>query len=140
MYIDHIDGEECLVCELAKDGIPFSICNPNTSSENVFIYPCTHVAISKEAKDFFTRKIDQEEDWYPDIFEPDFTFETDDYKKPTGLFSYRASKSEGRKKIFASSSTMLLDTRRFWMVLLDYMPLFENEFLRKLDLTKPVDL
>ena len=50
MYVDHINGEKCIVTELARRDIPSGITNVNycdTEVCNVYVYPSTYVAISE---------------------------------------------------------------------------------------------
>ena len=146
MYMDNINGEDCIITELAKRNIPQGITNieeGNDERSAVYVYPSTYVAISKEVKDALNYKIYKEDDWEPNIFDTDFTFETSDYKSNKGLFGFLPKKHEGesqRKKIFYLKDTLQLDTSKLWTNLLDGMPIFDNEYLKKLDLIEPVEL
>ena len=147
MYIDNINGEDCIVTELAKRNIPQGITNivvgvDEDKISNVHIYPSNYVAISKEAKDALMKKIDVDDDWVYRIFDTDYMFSTDNYKSNIGGFSFLPKKHEGenrRKKIFYLKDTLKLDTAQLWLNLLDGMPIYDNEYLKNLDLTEPIN-
>ena len=144
VFVDVINGEECIIAELAKRNLP----------EDIFPFsdiPSTYVAISKEAKDLIYRIIRKDRDWESDIFSPDFTFEVSDYKNNTGMFGFnirvlsvlpgaQKENDQDRKVYYVNKGPMLVDTDRLWLPIMDSMQLFDNEFLKNLDLTEPVEL
>lgn len=144
IYVDVIDGEECIVSELAKRNFPEDV----YPSADV---PSTYVAISKEAKDLIYKIIRKDGDWEPDIFSPDFIFEVSDYKNNIGMFGFnirvfdflpgaQKENDQHRKVYYVNKGPMLVDTDRLWLPIMDSMQVCDNEFLKNLDLTEPVEL
>ena len=145
MYVDHINGEKCIITELARRGIPSGVTNINycdTEVCSVYVYPSTYVAISAEAREIIKRIIRTDRHWKWNAFEADYTFETDNYKSGIGLFGFLPKKKEGetvRKKIYYLKDELRVDTSKLWYHIMDKMPTYDNEYLKNLDLTVPLD-
>ncbi len=155
IYVDVIDGEDCIITELSKRNIPFfgshgCITNINDNDNDnedfkaVYVYPSTYVAISKEAKDIINAFAHDEDNRKDDIFLADYTFEVEDYDKKIGTFSFLPEEEEGntqRKKIhFYKRRPFYVDVYKLRTYIMDTMPVYDNEFLKNLDLTEPVEI
>ncbi len=148
IYVDVINEQKCIVTELAKE---------NVSKDNVFIfegidgehgrafvYPTTAIAISKEARELLHWLLDNVENRRKNIFLSDYNFLMDDYENNIGTFAFLPSNEEGdtpRKKIFyINKRPIYVNSQERWTELMDNMPVYDNEFLKNLDLTEPVEL
>lgn len=142
IYLDvDSNGDEVLVTECSTKNFPHnSVQNlPENERRAIYIYPSTMVGISDEAARALKGKIDGD-DWMPDIFRADYTFETDNHKNGIGLFGYRPRGSKGEtltKKAFRLKDTLFVDASKLWDLLIDKMPRGDNEFLKNLDITEP---
>ena len=148
IYVDKKNDEKFLVAELAKSKIPAKITNisdndPLTNDfRAVYVYPSNYVAISKEAVDALKNKIFVEKDVKENVFLADFTFQVDDYDNKIGTFGFLPGNSKNenqRKKIFNLKNTLYTDEYNSRLYLMDSMQKFDNEFLKGLDLTEPLD-
>ena len=153
IYVDVIDGEDCIITELAKRNIPqkwgeITNIRGNDDTDNddnfraVYIYSTTYVAISKEAKELLYWLL--KNNWEKNIFLADYTFEIYDYDKKIGTFCFLPEEEEGntqRKKIFyVNKRSVYIDSEQYWTEIMESMPVYDNEFLKNLDLTEPVEI
>ena len=148
VYVDKKNDKKFLVAELAKSKIPARITNildnyPLTDDfRAVYVYPSNYVAISKEAVDALKNKIFVEKDVKENVFLADFTFQVDDYDKKIGTFGFLPGNSKNenqRKKIFNLKNTLYTDEYNLRLNIMDSMQKFDNEFLKGLELTEPLD-
>ena len=150
IYVDVINEQKCIVTELAKDNVSknnaFVTDEVDGKYGRAYVYPTTAIAISKEAKELLYWLLDCNnfDNWENNIFLADYTFEMDDYENNIGTFGFRPSNEEGetsRKKIFyINKRPVYVNSQQRWTELMDNMPVYDNEFLKNLDLTEPVEL
>ncbi len=156
VYVDVIDGEECIITELAKRNIPIgprgAITNITDEDEDnadfqcVYVYPSTYVAISKEAKELLHMLVEDKANRKENVFLADYLFEVDseqDYDNKIGAFGFLPDEETGnsqRKKIhFYKRRAVYVDAYNARTYILDTMPVYDNEFLKNLDLTEPAE-
>ena len=148
VYVDKKNDEKFLVAELAKSKIPARITNisdnePLTDDfRAVYVYPSNFIAISNEAIDALKNKIIVEKDVKKNVFLADFTFQVDDYDNKIGTFGFLPGNSKNenqRKKVFNLKNTLYIDAYNLRLYIMDSMQKFDNEFLKGLDLTEPLD-
>ena len=150
IYVDVINEQKCIVTELAKENVSedmvFIYKGVEGKHGRAFVYPSTAIAISKEAKELLYWLLDYKNDdnWEPNIFISDYNFLIDDYENNIGTFAFLPSNEEGetqRKKIFyINKRPLYINSREMWTKIMDNMQLLDNEFLKNLDLTEPVEL
>ena len=143
-----MDGENCLIAELAKRNIPEGITNILEGEESfdpdefhaVYIYPNTYVAMSFEAREALIGKM--KEPAKENAFLADFIMELSDYDKRLGSFGFLPGNDAGesqRKKIAKLSRRFYMNSFMASLKILDTVQILDNEILKNLDLTEPVD-
>lgn len=148
IYVDVINEQKCIVTELAKANVSknnaFVTDEVDGNYGRAYVYPTTAIAISKDAKELLYWLLDNVENRRKNIFLADYTFEVDDYENNIGTFGFLPGNEEGetpRKKIFyINKRPVYVNSQQRWTELMNNMQLLDNEFLKNLDLTEPVEI
>ena len=148
IYVDVINEQKCIVTELAKENVSTKMVYITNGTDKeygrVAIYPSTAIAISKEAKELLYWLLDNVENRRKNIFISDYNFVMEDYENKIGTFVFLPSNEEGdtqRKKIFyINKRPVYINSQEKWTEIMESMQLLDNEFLKNLDLTEPVEL
>lgn len=148
IYVDVIKEQKCIVTESAKEdvskGMVFIPNGLDGEHGRAHVYPSTAIAISKEAKELLHWLVDNVENRKKNIFLSDYNFVIDDYENNIGAFSFLPTNEEGeteRKKIFyINKRPVYINSEETWTQIMENMQLLDNEFLKNLDLTEPVEI
>ena len=148
IYVDVIKEQKCIVTECTKENVSkdmvFISKGIDGEHGKALVYPSTAIAISKEAKELLYWLVDNVENRKKNIFLSDYNFMIDDYENNIGAFSFLPTNEEGeteRKKIFyINKRPVYINSRETWTQIMENMQLLDNEFLKNLDLTEPVEI
>lgn len=148
IYVDVIKEQKCIVTECTKENVSKGMVFISNALDGehgkALVYPSTAIAISKEAKELLYWLVDNVENRKKNIFLSDYNFMIDDYENNIGAFSFLPTNEEGeteRKKIFyINKRPVYINSEETWTRIMENMQLLDNEFLKNLDLTEPVEI
>ena len=148
IYVDVIKGQKCIVTECTKENVSKGMVFISNALDGEYgsamVYPSTAIAISKEAKELLYWLVDNVENRKKNVFLSDYNFMIEDYENNIGAFSFLPTNEEGeteRKKIFyINKRPVYINSEEKWTRIMENMQLLDNEFLKNLDLTEPVEI